>query len=615
MLNFKDFFQDRLLENLVNESALYFVKDFKDTLLKFIHKNKIAQALIDVEYTDVYPDMTIISLGDEPGKIKFMQINNFTRAIEKGYQKLLGDSTVPEQLQRTIDMVVNKAKSGNISQSDVNYLYNSADFGIKNSPSRNVVDLGRLVNKVFPNKYSDKEREEFVNGFKAASLEKSENDLKFELVTGDEIIKWYNVNNYKSSSGYLGDSCMRYSKCSEYFGIYTDNPGVCQLLILREGDKILGRALVWKLEPNDTGVEYLVDRVYAVDDAIKILFDNWADERGYLRRYYFSQDSIRVFARRYSEKNCEVIREDINVKLENWEFEKYPYMDTFKKLEIKTGLLYNNDDDSDPGFYILTDTEGGYEDTSGFYSSYYDEIIPQDEAIWSNFEDSYIWKDRAVEVKFGYIRGWYPEESTNIVEDPFRGWINKKDATYADYYGEYIWKDDIVEVVVGTEDSSNIKNFKFYTEGLSHKDPGIHDSLYLDCYDYLRSLGLSYLEFSDDILIRDKKREKYYFSDLEIKVYQTSTGNYSEIDSKILGIDYSKYQYYFTDEIAYNFGLKDKPVLIKKLEDKILQIESYLSGKQPTLVFSQAQEEEFKGKNKNLLYNYKARLIVLKRWI
>ena len=39
MLNFNDFFQDRLLENLVNESALYFVKDFKDTLYKLSQKN------------------------------------------------------------------------------------------------------------------------------------------------------------------------------------------------------------------------------------------------------------------------------------------------------------------------------------------------------------------------------------------------------------------------------------------------------------------------------------------------------------------------------------------------------------------------------------------------
>jgi hypothetical protein len=610
MLNFKDFFEDRLLENLVNESALYFVKDFKNTLYKLSLKSKIAKDLIDVEYTDVEPDMTIISLGDEPGKIKFMQINNFTRAMEKGYQKLLGDSTIPEHLQKTIDQLVNKVKSANMSQSDVNYLYNSPDFGIKNSPSRNQVDLGRLVNKIFPGKYTDKEREEFVNQFKAAVLDTSENAPKFELVTGDEIIKWYNVSKYKSVSGSLGDSCMRYSRCSDYFGIYTENPEVCQLLILKEGEKILGRALVWKLEPNDAEVDYLVDRVYTVDDATKILFDNWADERGYLRRYSFSQDAIRVFVLK-----GEVIKEDINVKLENWEFKKYPYMDTFKKLETETGLLYNNDDDSDPGFYILTDTHGGYQDTSGVWSSYYDETIPQDEAIWSDPEDSYIWKDRAVEVTIGYLRGWYPEDSTNIVEDPFRGWINKRDASLCRYYGEWIYENDLKEVVVTIEDSSDKEVFNYHEEYLSDEDPGIVTSKDLDAYEYLLSVNQRYLEFSTDILDYDKARGKYYFDELAIKVYQTSSGILSEIDCRILNIDYSKFNSYWTDKLAYNFGLNDKSMLIKKYEERIREMELYLSGQQPTLVFSQAQEEQLKGKNKNLLIEYKARLSVLKKWV
>ena len=610
MLNFKDFFEDRLLENLVNESALYFVKDFKDTLYKLSLKNKIAKDLIDVEYTDVEPDMTIISLGYEPGKIKFMQINNFTRAMEKGYQKLLGDTTIPEHLQRTIDMLVNKAKSANMSQSELNYLFNSPDFGIKNSPSRNQADLGRLVNKLFPNKYTDREREEFVNGFKAALLDTSENAPKFELVTGDEIIKWYNVSNYKSASGYLGDSCMRYSRCSEYFGIYTENPEVCQLLILKEGDKILGRALVWKLEPNDYGVEYLVDRVYTVDDATKILFDNWADERGYLRRYSFSQDAIRVFVLK-----GEVIREDVKVKLENWKFKKYPYMDTFKKLDVKSGILINNDDDSDRGFYILTDTDGGYQDTSGVWSSYYAETIPQDEAVWSDPEDSYIWKDRAVQVKIGYHRGWYPEDSLNIVEDPFRGWINKRDASYCQYYGEYIYEHDLKMVVVGIEESSDKSVLNYYEEYLSDEDPEIVTSKDLDAYEYLLSVNQRYLEFSTDILGYDKARGKYYFDELAIKVYQTSSGILSELDCRILNIDYSKFNSYWTDELAYNFGLKDKEELIKKYKERINEMELYLSGQQPTIVFSQAQEEEIKGKNKNLLIEYKARLSVLKKWV
>jgi hypothetical protein len=128
-------------------------------------------------------------------------------------------------------------------------------------------------------------------------------------------------------------------------------------------------------------------------------------------------------------------------------------------------------------------------------------------------------------------------------------------------------------------------------------------------------LDLSYLSFPKDILHWNNKTEKYYFSDLEVKVYGTDSGLLSELDCKILGIDHSKFLAHYTDEIAYNFALKDKAGLIKKLEEKINGIESYLSGKQPTLVFSQDEEEELKYKNNNLLHQLKARLNVLKRWV
>ena len=610
MLKYNDFLEDQLLESLLLESALYFVKDFKDILIRLEDKNKIAKDLIDVEYTVVDPDMTIISLGDEPGKIKFMQINNFTKSIEKGYQKLLGDSTMPENLQRTIDMLVQKAKSGTISQTDVNYLYNSPDFAIKGAKSRIVADLGRLVNKVFPGKYTDSEREQFVNQFKAALLDAAENAPKFDLVSGEEIIKWYDGKTYISETGTLGDSCMRYDRCSTYFDIYTQNEAVCRLLILKEGNKILGRSLIWKLDKPVGGAEYFMDRVYSIDDSVKTLFDDWANEKGYLRRYSYNQSQMKRFLLGDKE-----LFETIGVKLEKWKFEEYPYMDTFKKLDVNKSILINDDDDRQTGYYILEDTYGGYKDTSSYWSTYHEEYIPRDKAVWSDSEDSWLWRDTSIEVQIGNNEGWYPKDSKEIVKDPFRGWIHKSDSRYSEWYGEYIYKYDLTEVVTGVEESSSLKNFKYYVDELSEEDPNIIDSYSLDCYNYLYSLDLSYLSFPKDILHWNNKTEKYYFSDLEVKVYGTDSGILSELDCKILGIDHSKFLAHYTDEIAYNFGLKDKAGLIKKLQEKINSIQSYLSGKQPTLVFSQDEEEELKYKNNNLLHQLKARLSVLKWWI
>lgn len=605
MLNFKDFFEDRLLENLVNESALYFVKDFKDTLYKIRLKDKIAQDLIDVEYTDVKPDMTVISLGDEAGKIKFMQINNFIKAIEKGYHKI-DDSEVI--ISASLEYIVNKAKNSNLSQSELNFFYENPDFEIKDARSRNQADIGRLVNKIFPGKYTDKEREEFVNQFKAALLE--EDGSKFELVSGDEIIKWYNFENYIKSIGTLGDSCMRYPRCSDYFEIYTKNPEVCQLLILREGDKILGRALVWNIKGNGVGTDYFMDRVYSINDSTKALFNDWCDKKGYLRKYNYNQSQTKRFL-----LNGEELYETLEIKLKNWEFHLYPYMDTFKKLDINKGILINDDDDSESGYFILTDTSGGYTDTSGHWSDYYQEVIPEDEAVYSEYLGDWIWLSSSIFVEHGRYDGYYPESYDELVKDPFRGWINKEESYFSEYYGEYILYNDLTYVVTEVRESSDKESFGYWEDSLSSQDKDIIDASELDCYNYLISLGHQYLEFARSILSYSKKSKKYYFEDLSIKVYQTNSGVLSEIDCKILGIDSSKYKSYWTDELAYNFELKDKKGLIKKYGERIKEIELYLSGQQPTIVFSQAQEEELKSKNKNLLIDYKARLSVLKRWV
>ena len=72
--------------------------------------------------------------------------------------------------------------------------------------------------------------------------------------------------------------------------IYTDNPDVCQLLILKDDDqqdKIKGRALVWKLSfPADTTY---VDRIYTHDDSDLELFKQYIAQQGLmLKKIYTS---------------------------------------------------------------------------------------------------------------------------------------------------------------------------------------------------------------------------------------------------------------------------------------------------------------------------------------
>jgi hypothetical protein len=93
----------------------------------------------------------------------------------------------------------------------------------------------------------------------------------FDLVEGDDIEHWYWYENYKENSGTLGSSCMAQKR--NLFSIYTQNQDVCKMLILKEDDKIIGRALVWKLasikhmRKDIEGVEYFMDRQYTIKDS------------------------------------------------------------------------------------------------------------------------------------------------------------------------------------------------------------------------------------------------------------------------------------------------------------------------------------------------------------
>lgn len=602
MLKYQNFLENFLLENLINESALYYVKDFKDRLYKLRLKSKIAQDLIDLEYRDVKPDMTFISLGDEEGTIKFSQMNNILDKVKKYYTDLSDEFNSIEDknsILTFVDRFLIKIKNTELSQSDLNLLYNDEKTKIKTG-SRNQTNLGRLVNKLFPDKYTSKEVEDFVNLFKASVKEKPE----FELVRGEEIVKWYNQENYVDRAGELGQSCMRYSRCSSYFGIYTQNPEVCQLLILKEGDKIKGRALVWKIE-GLSSTEYFMDRVYTIDDATRVQFINYANEKGWLRKLRNGSGFLEYFL--LGDK--EIIK-NISVKLKNFKFEKYPYMDTFKRLNLKDGTLHNDDETSRSGNYILEDTEGGFVDTSGHWSSYYEEMIPENEAVWSEPLEDWLWEDRIVEVKFGRRQGFYPDDFEDIVYDYWRGWIHEDSAFYSEWYDEYIWEGDATEVVVSFDMLPNGR-IRYSYETLSQRDSSIKDSSTLDCYSYLLDKGLNHLEFIDDILLRNKVTGKYYFGDHEIKVYKTSNGILSELDAKVLDVDIKNTKSTLTDIFAYNYQLEDKKVILKKLEEKIKEIEYGLTGKQTKLKFSQAQDEDLVNKQKELLEKYKSRLLEL----
>jgi len=197
------------------------------------------------------------------------------------------------------------------------------------SPRRFHIKPGAFVSKLFGN-ISPKEIEIFSTLFRNIQ---SKIDYRFEIVKGTDILRYYHGDSYYSNNGSLGVSCMKYDNCQDYLGIYTKNSDVVEMLIaINSQGKLIGRSLLWK-----QGDRKIMDRIYTINDEdFQFSFKKWADENGYWYKKEQKWNNTLFFKTR-----DKVMCEEISIQLDKWGFEYFPYLDTFKFLDSKTGKLYN----------------------------------------------------------------------------------------------------------------------------------------------------------------------------------------------------------------------------------------------------------------------------------
>jgi hypothetical protein len=612
---YSSFQEDRLLESAVSESMIYYTKEFKDSLYKLSLKSPIAKALIDVEYSDVKPDMTFIGMSDKEGYFSFTQINKAVRAAKKAAEEEIEQKHGLEKGSIS-EVLAKKIMDGSISQSDVNFIYDTEPYSLK-SKARSEAKIAKLVNQIFPGKYSEKEVEEFTNTFK--NLKKQENE--FELVKGKDIVKWYNRETYSAESGDLGNSCMRYARCSSYFKIYTENPEVCSMLILKdaEGEKILGRSLVWKIDVSIEGVEFYMDRIYAIDDATKKLFQDYADDKGWLKRRTSSYGDYMDFMlgdTAYDDYRA-------TVQLSKWKFDEYPYMDTFKALIVESGKLINSEDDDYSGRYIMTHTDGNYDDTSGKWSNWFDCRISEDDAVYSDPLDDWIYRSGAIRVTLGSRgrRGWYPDEYEELVHDQVRDeYIHEDDSTWSEYHDCYIYSDDAIEAITWIDSGyCGSESMDFQTSTVSDQSELVSPGR-LAAAEYIGRYGEGY-DIVKDILSYDSNTNKFIIDDCSIKTYKTEKGYLREEDAQALGLKGSGLRW--TDKLAYfsamDEGLKKELLAAYEILEK--EADAIATGRQPLLKFGDEDQEGFMGDEKYirtkgmLSHVYKKLRSEIKGWI
>ena len=341
-------FDNFILESYIMESVLYFSPRLRSQLKSISDENEIAKELLNKEKTDIKPDITLVDLDEEDfGYLTFIPMQNALKKLKEFYPK--ADNA---DIQNDVDTGVTDFLWTNRYIDDVAPVYRKG---------RNSLKVGKLIRKIFGTKYDSNDIEKFVNLIRSTRVELRE---KLELVESDQISYWYDSSNYYDNKGILGASCMK-NMLKETFNIYVENPKSVKLLKLTLDGKLLGRALVWKLDSIKSidekklgriGAEYFMDRVYYTDEYHLHKFIKYAKEKGWCYRYYNSfnhTDAIQFKDRKYDNTK-------MTVKIKPKNYLRYPYMDTFARYDERSGTLYNDDNKSFGG-HILRSTNGSYE--------------------------------------------------------------------------------------------------------------------------------------------------------------------------------------------------------------------------------------------------------------
>jgi hypothetical protein len=385
-------YQDFLLP--IFESEVVFSDKFKNIIKKI--DSPVAKAILDMESQDLDIANNYIDIGDNKNQITFITDRKAKEILSSPESKMVkhlgsghlthsdanaeifsqldytpeGPTTYhpqPDELGEIMSEVA--APSGRVyckvkfpggisiinkerlQKSDVTKL----PFKKSRQPGRvgaTIQGLLRSANQSF----SNAEIEVFVNKYKSEFDRFNDLFRNFELVSGKDIHYWYQYQNYLhgKSKGQLSNSCMA-AASDRWLQIYTHNPDVCKLLILKADEdesKIKGRALVWKLsEPS--GITY-VDRIYTHDDSDIELFKQYVAQQGWYlkKRYTSSSDDCTMIA----PDGTETRPRELSVQVDPLEYGGYPYLDTLKFYSPSSGKLSTDFS----GEYQLEDTGGGY---------------------------------------------------------------------------------------------------------------------------------------------------------------------------------------------------------------------------------------------------------------
>jgi len=174
--------------------------------------------------------------------------------------------------------------------------------------NRNKMKIGRFLKDILSIDDSTIENlvSQYITYYK---IETGRIDEIFDIVDGKEIHRCYQKENYVPGGGSLWGSCMG-NAAENRLEMYIKNPKKVKLLVIKQGNKISGRALMWT---TDKGI--YIDRPYCRYDKDLRLYQLYAEKMGFTHYYKNRNDRKTV---------------KINVP------RNHPYLDTFKVINNKT---------------------------------------------------------------------------------------------------------------------------------------------------------------------------------------------------------------------------------------------------------------------------------------
>lgn len=292
----------------------------------------------------------------------------------------------------------------------------SGNWSTKN---RQTCKPAKLFQKLLVKQFENKEYEQFCYALKG----QFSNNYSFEVVKGDRIKECYDSSNYYSETGTLGNSCMRYCECQDYFDVYTTTPE-CSMLVAYRDEKVAGRAILWTIDD----ITYM-DRVYYIEDCLFYMFLEYAENQGWwhlAQNTYVQNSETQHYTGPDSDYQLSVPLE-LSIHLSRIP-ECFPYMDSFRYLDLTNNTI-NTFFTGNVNSY-LCNTEGTWENNvcqhcRGCCSEddmYYSEVLDiygcSECLCWSEYENSYILSESAVYYRdkngYGdYIR----PEALDVAED------------------------------------------------------------------------------------------------------------------------------------------------------------------------------------------------------